>query len=126
MSPGRIVGILVFPDVEVLDFAGPFEVFSVAGAQAPDPLFHVRLVAERDGAVTTRYGLSVNPHHALEEVAPRARVERDRRVVDNGKVVLSAGVSAGIDMALHVVRRLHGDEVADATARHMEYDRAAW
>jgi transcriptional regulator GlxA family with amidase domain len=43
-------------------------------------------------------------------------------VVDEGEIITSAGVSAGIDMALHVVRRLHGDEVARRTARDMEYD----
>ena len=42
--------------------------------------------------------------------------------MDQGEIITSAGVSAGIDMALHVVRRLHGDAVAAATARDMEYD----
>jgi transcriptional regulator GlxA family with amidase domain len=37
-------------------------------------------------------------------------------------VVSSAGVSAGIDMALHVVARLYGPEVATETARNIEYD----
>src|ERR687897_717395 len=44
------------------------------------------------------------------------------RVVDEGELITSAGVSAGIDMALHIVRRLHGDEVARRTAQDMEYD----
>jgi transcriptional regulator GlxA family with amidase domain len=42
-------------------------------------------------------------------------------VVDTGHIVTSAGVSAGIDMALHVVARLHGQETAAWTARRMEY-----
>jgi transcriptional regulator GlxA family with amidase domain len=42
--------------------------------------------------------------------------------VDEGEIVTSAGVSAGIDMALHVIRRQHGAEIARATARDMEYD----
>jgi transcriptional regulator GlxA family with amidase domain len=45
----------------------------------------------------------------------------DLRVVDEGTVVTSAGVSAGIDMALHVVARMHGQDAAIATAREMEY-----
>jgi len=43
-------------------------------------------------------------------------------VVDNGLIVTSAGISAGIDMALHVVARLHGLDVARQTAAYMEYD----
>jgi transcriptional regulator GlxA family with amidase domain len=49
-------------------------------------------------------------------------VREDRRIVDNGNVILSAGVSAGIDMSLHVVARLLGAEVARETARYMEYE----
>jgi transcriptional regulator GlxA family with amidase domain len=41
--------------------------------------------------------------------------------VDNGKVVTTAGVSAGIDGALHVVKRLLGEQTAKDTARYMEY-----
>jgi transcriptional regulator GlxA family with amidase domain len=41
--------------------------------------------------------------------------------VDNGRIVCSAGIAAGIDMSLHVVGRLHGEEVASKTARQMEY-----
>ena len=43
------------------------------------------------------------------------------RVVDNGRVVCSAGIAAGIDMSLHVVSRLLGQEVAAKTARQMEH-----
>ena len=57
----------------------------------------------------------------LRALAPTATVLDDQRVVDEGEVITSAGVSAGIDMALHVVARLHGDNVATATARNMEY-----
>jgi transcriptional regulator GlxA family with amidase domain len=45
----------------------------------------------------------------------------DRRFVDNGRVVCSAGIAAGIDMSLHVVGRLMAEEVANETARQMEY-----
>jgi transcriptional regulator GlxA family with amidase domain len=57
----------------------------------------------------------------LAELEPTATLHRDRRYVDNGKVVTSAGISAGIDMALHIVARLHGMDQARWTAAHMEY-----
>jgi transcriptional regulator GlxA family with amidase domain len=43
--------------------------------------------------------------------------------VDNGRIITSAGISAGIDMSLHVIERLFGRGVADATAEYMEYRR---
>jgi transcriptional regulator GlxA family with amidase domain len=195
----RTVGILIFPDVEILDFCGPFEVFASATYPAARNggeevrLFTVFTVAERPEVVRCRGGLLVQPNHTLDDhppldlvvipggygtrreqtnpvvldwIARRHRegalttsvctgafllgaagllagrratthwatldelrdqhaattVLADARVVDEGEIVTSAGVSAGIDMALHVVRRLHGDEVARRTARDMEYD----
>ncbi|MHB8644325.1 MAG: DJ-1/PfpI family protein [Thermomicrobiales bacterium] len=189
------VGIVLFDDVEVLDFAGPFEVFAVAG-NITEGGFAVVTVAERaetDHPIIARNGLKIVPDYALadaphldllvvpggqgtrREVAnPQligwikrraaeaslttsvctgafllaeagllagktatthwASVERmaqtytmlhargDARFVDEGDIVTSAGVSAGIDMALYVVGRLKGAEVAAKTARHMEYD----
>ena len=49
-------------------------------------------------------------------------VEREKRVVDDG-IITSAGVAAGIDMALLVVERLFGRSVADETAHYIEYPR---
>ncbi len=57
----------------------------------------------------------------LRQTAPTTTVHADRRFVDNGKVVCSAGIAAGIDMSLHVVARLLGSEVVEKTARQMEY-----
>jgi transcriptional regulator GlxA family with amidase domain len=57
----------------------------------------------------------------LAEMFPNTTVKHDVRWVDEGDVVTAAGVSAGIDMSLHVVERLLGREVAEATARYMEY-----
>jgi transcriptional regulator GlxA family with amidase domain len=198
-APPRTVGILIFPDVEILDFCGPFEVFASAtlptatdgGAEAR--LFEVITIAERSEIVACRGGLLVQPNHTLDDhppldvvvipggygtrrqqenpvvldwiarqrrsgalttsvctgafllgaaglldglratthwttidglraTLPTTQVLEDVRVVDEGTVITSAGVSAGIDMALHVVRRMHGDEVAQRTARDMEYD----
>ncbi len=52
---------------------------------------------------------------------PDVTVEENVRFVDEGRVVTSAGISAGIDMSLHIIARLHGADVAAWTARRMEY-----
>jgi transcriptional regulator GlxA family with amidase domain len=192
------VGILIFDEVEVLDFCGPFEVFASASATGEAPrdehrLFTVLTIAEENRTIHCRGGLLVQPHHTLtdhppldilvvpggygtrrelsnpvvldwiaaqdkqtslttsvctgafllaadglldgkratthwasidwlREHYPAIDVRADERVVDEGHIVTSAGVSAGIDMALHVVARLHGHAIAADTARGMEYD----
>src|SRR5436305_9029158 len=65
MTATRTLTLLLFDDVEVLDFCGPFEVFSVANRFTDPPAFNVLTVAERVGPVVTRGGLSVNPHRRL-------------------------------------------------------------
>jgi transcriptional regulator GlxA family with amidase domain len=60
----------------------------------------------------------------LESLGPGFRVDRERRVVDDG-VITSAGVASGIDMAFYVVETLFGRAVADETARYIEYRRAS-
>ncbi len=193
----RQVGIVIFADVEVLDFCGPFEVFSVTRLddtrrRETESPFEVRLVAETPDVVVASGGLKVTPDctlaecppldvliipggwgtrsllehrpmldwiaergatvptltsvctgalllgrtglldgrratthwralDLLREVAPRATVEDALHVVEDGHVVTSAGISAGIDMSLRVVARLHGETIARETARHMEY-----
>src|SRR5262249_14996897 len=57
----------------------------------------------------------------MRESFPGVTVETDLHVVEDGNVLTSAGISAGIDMALRVVARYHGEAIAHATARHMEY-----
>ena len=52
---------------------------------------------------------------------PDVTVVDDVRFVDEGRVATSAGVSAGIDLALHLVARLHDTSLAEATARQMDY-----
>jgi transcriptional regulator GlxA family with amidase domain len=189
----RNVAILLFDEVEVLDFAGPFEVFSVTGKRESATPFNVVTVAERAGVIRARNGLAVTPHHSfadsptpdvlvipggfgtrremhnervidwirtraasaevilsvctgalllaragllaglevtthhdrlelLAETAPSAIVRADQRFIDNGRVITSAGISAGIDAALHVVARLLGEAQARETASYMEYD----
>ncbi|HET8948759.1 MAG TPA: DJ-1/PfpI family protein [Candidatus Polarisedimenticolia bacterium] len=58
----------------------------------------------------------------LRAAAPKTRVVSDQRFVDNGRIVTAAGLSSGIDGALHVVEKLKGLGTAQATAVHMEYD----
>jgi transcriptional regulator GlxA family with amidase domain len=53
---------------------------------------------------------------------PELRIEGKRRLVDNGAIVAAGGVTAGVDLSLHLVERLAGRELALATARHMDYD----
>jgi len=196
----REVGILIFDGVEVLDFCGPFEVFSVArrlGEHGDEQkLFNVRTIAEARRTVRCTGGLLVEPHLAIDdgdadthfdilvvpggqgtrrerlngplldwiaaqdrrtelttsvctgafllaergildgkaatthwasvewmrEQYPQIAMRADTRYVDEGRVVTAAGISAGIDMSLHVVARLHGDEAARFTARRMEYE----
>jgi transcriptional regulator GlxA family with amidase domain len=49
-------------------------------------------------------------------------VKENTRWVDEGSVITSAGISAGIDMSLHLVARFEGEELARKTARQMEFD----
>ena len=193
--------IFIFDGVEVLDFAGPFEVFSrtrlmpgiesrrsdesapfnvFTVARSADPVHAtggLRIIPQFDFAGAPPIDLLVIPggfgtrplledidvREWIQKVASRAKlttsvctgalllaragllsarratthwgahdllasldstivVERNLRVVDDG-IVTSAGVSAGIDMALSVVESLHGTTVADDTAKYMEFPR---
>ncbi|MCT9929674.1 DJ-1/PfpI family protein [Planotetraspora sp. A-T 1434] len=58
----------------------------------------------------------------LAELDPTIKVRRDDRFVDDGDMVTSSGISAGIDMALHLVARLAGAERARKVRRNMQYD----
>ena len=68
---------------------------------------------------TTHWGA----HDLLASLDSTIVVERHLRVVEDG-IVTSAGVAAGIDMALSVVESLHGKAVADETARYIEFPRS--
>ncbi len=71
-------------------------------------------------------GLEATTHwnavEALERLEPTAIVREGARWTDNGRIICSSGVSAGIDMALHVIARLHGTDAAARAARAMEYE----
>lgn len=187
------VAILLFDEVEVLDFAGPFEVFAVARAASGEAAFEVVTVALRSGPVVARNALTILPTCAADQLGPvdifvvpggfgtrrelhnqamldfiratsaaagltlsvctgalllgaagllagrgatthwaamdelraldsGATLHPEARLVDNGALVTAAGVSAGIDAALHVVARLRGEAAARQTARYMQYD----
>lgn len=169
--------------VEVLDFAGPMEVFSYAG-------FNVFTVSEFKKPIKSQGILTIIPDYSVENAPkadiiaffggnstptvknktvidwvksqhvdyhfsvctgafilaeaeilnghtattfhsalsdfeknyPKVNVRKDVRYVDNGKVITTAGVSAGIDGALHLVAKLRGINAAKRTAYYMEYD----
>ena len=69
-TPTRNVAILLFEDVEVLDFCGPLEVFSVTGPEQSPPPFHVYTVAETAAPLRTINGLSVNPTFKISNCPP--------------------------------------------------------
>ncbi len=188
----RNVAIFVHDGVELLDFAGPGEVFAAARTPSNDRAFNVYLVASSTQPIVSQGFVTITPQYTfdncprpaiivlpggatnralrdeatmawvrravpeseitisvctgalilaeadlldgltatthwgsisgLRAAAPKATVVTDRRFVDNGRIVTSAGVSAGIDSSLHVVARLLGEEAARQTARYMEYN----
>ena len=72
----------------------------------------------RDRPATTWWGRL----DTLVELDPTIEARPDDRFVDSGEVVTAAGVSAGIDMALHLVARLHSDARARDVRRYIQYD----
>jgi transcriptional regulator GlxA family with amidase domain len=197
-----IVGILIFDDVEILDVAGPFEVFAVTRLNEEERLqqsspFKVYLISETNKQIIAIGGLRLTPDVTiiecpeldlliipggwgtrkesknknilnwisnqfstitttndkliasvctgssllgkaglldgrdatthwrafdfLQESAPKARILKNVRFTLIEPIFTSAGVSAGIDLALHIVSRFFGIEVGEATARYMEY-----
>ena len=77
--PTRNVAILLFEDVEVLDFCGPLEVFSVTGQEQSPPPFHVYTVAETAAPLRTINGLSVNPTFKTFKLSAAEHLDRSRR-----------------------------------------------
>lgn len=189
------VGILLFNEVEVLDFAGPFEVFSITSyPESNEKPFKVKTIAETNELIKARNGLTVKPDYCfqdaphfdilivpggygaeeieinneivinwiknrmdnvsimasvctgafllaesslldgkkatthwmdidrLEREYPCVNVQRDVKYVDEGSIITSGGISAGLNMSFHIIRKLIGEDIAKATARRMEYD----
>ena len=71
-------------------------------------------------------GKSTTTHWAditdLKSMFPDLNVIENKRWIDEGQIVTSAGVSAGIDMSLHLVSRFEGDDLAVKTAKLMEFN----
>lgn len=70
-------------------------------------------------------GISATTHSSsfdlLAELAPNTKIVRNIRYVDNGKIVTSAGISAGIDASLHLIEVMYGKKYALETAHYIEY-----
>ena len=187
------VGILVFNEVEVLDFAGPFEVFSITENEGKKT-FNVVLIGEKSGPISARNNFKVIPNKSfddnfeldiliipggygaekieiknkkvlnwikeksktveilasvctgamllaecgllnckkatthwmdldkLEKEYPKIEVIRNTKFVDQGNILTLAGVSAGIDISFHIVKRILGSRIARNTAKRMEYE----
>ncbi|ANF98331.1 DJ-1/PfpI family protein [Paenibacillus bovis] len=188
------VGIFLFNEVEVLDFAGPFEVFSISVHSDGSKAFRVYTVSENGQMISARNGLQVQPEYSfatlpsvdiliipggygaeeieihkpqviewirshaaqqrvvasictgalllaeaslldglsatthwmdlerLERDYPKVQTRSGIKYVDEGQILTSGGISAGIHLSLHLVRRYTGIETAERTARRMEYD----
>lgn len=188
------IGIFLFNDVEVLDFAGPFEVFSVTTSEDGSKPFIVQTISETGQMIRARNGLKVYPDYSfqtmpkfdlliipgglgarerevhnktvinwikeqmgevqwmasvctgalllaeaglldglnatthwasltrLEEEYPQVNVVKKVKFVDEGRIITSGGISAGINMSFHLVKRLAGVKIAKETAKRMEYD----
>lgn len=120
--------VLVVPGGDVHDAERDPVILDFIRAQAV-PAKHVLSVCT-GAAIMAATGLldgkqATTFHRALEGMRaqyPKVDVIRDVRWADSGKVITSAGLSSGIDAALHVVQRLRGEERARATALHLEYD----
>lgn len=85
--------------------------------------FHLAAAGLLDGLKATTHHLFLD---AFEKAYPHVELRRDARFVDNGRVATAGGLTAGIDLALHVVERLYGKDVAASTASYMEYQGPVW
>lgn len=85
--------------------------------------FHLAAAGLLDGLAATTHHLFLD---AFEKAYPGVELRRDARFVDCGRVATAGGLTAGIDLALHIVKRLYGIEVANSTARYLEYHGRAW
>jgi transcriptional regulator GlxA family with amidase domain len=152
---------VIFPDVQVLDAAGPLEVFSLANCLARGPRYEVSVLAPEAGPVMTSSGLPIVAGRSIRQASgpvdtlivagglgsgafllgeaglldgrratthwavcdalqrryPGARVEGDPIFVRDGKISTSAGVTAGMDLALELVEEDGGRDLALSVAR---------
>ena len=73
-------------------------------------------------------GLEATTHHSViddvKKLAPNVIIDHTKRFIDNGKIMTSGGISAGIDLSLHIVKKLCGEETSRKTMDYMEYGEA--
>jgi len=110
----------VLKDAEVIDWVRQVSERAQLTASICTGAFLLGAAGVLDGRRATTHWEDVED---LRRAFPKVEVLADRRWVDEGDVVTSAGISAGIDMSLHLVRRLGSEELAVRTARQMDY---AW
>ena len=185
------IGIYIYNNAEVLDFSGPFEVFTTAERISEKPVFNTFLINQNDGIVKARSNFKLIPDYQINnhpkidlliivggdhtnelnkkqvtdwildqstkvqivasvctgvfllakagviydhEVTthwedindlqiqyPKLRVKQDVRWVEQGKIITSGGISAGIDMSLHLVKLMSSHQHAIATSKQMEF-----
>jgi transcriptional regulator GlxA family with amidase domain len=123
------------PEADILAFFGgnsgtasnDEQVIAWVKNQKPDYYFSVCTGAFILGKAGILDNLTATTFHsridALRKEFPKAKILSDVRFVDNGNVITTAGISAGIDGALHLVSKLKGEEIAKSTAFYMEYDK---
>ena len=186
------IGILIFNDIELLDFAGPYEVFSVTNELNNYNLCKTFTIEEQNRTIESVNGLKIIPdysfkncpkidilvipggvgtkalleqqkvlkwvrerydeteltfsvcsgtrilgkigllnnvkyttHHEImkdmNQIAPGGIIVSGKKFIDNGKLLTSAGISAGIDLSLYLVEKMFGKEIRERTQRYMEY-----
>ncbi len=75
-------------------------------------------------------GQTATTHHlfqqSMQKQYPAVHFVSGTRFVENGKIATAGGLTSGIDLALHVVARYYGDEVAQVTANTLEYRSDLW
>lgn len=124
----RHIGILLFDGVEELDAVGPWEVLAAWTRFHPQDGWAVSCLSTDGGSVRCAKGLVVGAHHSLADAPPLdvlihpGGVGGAARYVDDGDMITSAGVSAGIDMALYLIERLVSAERARDAQRYVQYD----
>ncbi|MBM3832058.1 MAG: hypothetical protein FJ403_02050 [Verrucomicrobia bacterium] len=129
--PGFRLGIYVFKDAEIVDFAAPHGVFSAA--RRFDPELEAFLVADSARPVQTQAGFAVlikssgagmAPIDRLAKLAPACRISR-ARVVDSGRIITAGGIASGMEMGFYLLRRAgYDDAFMNDVARVMEYQQA--
>ena len=101
-----------------------------ASSAAADITMSVCTGAFKLAALGLLDGLTATTHHdywdSFEQEFPKIKLVRGFRFIDHGRVATAGGLTSGIDMALHVVRRYFGEEPAAATAAYMEHDGGGW